>query len=376
LSLNRVSKVDIQVFAFLTHRERYRLSFGLQRVTSASTKVRRLGYFVLFSRILGKDPVPRLVLQQRVIDEKSGNRELLEEACRELPVKRAKSEHVTGEICTEDAFRRYLETAISFRLVQELSGRLYNTKRGEILQALNQGENAFKLNLSQSCLLLRAISEKDYDYTRTVIESSSKNGPDEHVTFFSNVKEIWKQKLARIEHRNIKEYDDLKKAIGTKWDKAKSYYSEDIRSPRLEWLLDLKVIEFWNMRKNRVTFRANPEKLLDNEGNSSKTFVSYMRPLLSSSVVYWNEMPLLKRKSMLESLLKQSFTFFKADPALRKISVNQLLEYGVSLLSGSGIVCEIGDLDDELEQFIKSRSEKYRYVRIISEADRGYISEF
>lgn len=98
---------------------------------------------MLFSRILGKDPVPRLVLQQRIIDERSKNRELLEEACRELPVRRAKSEYVTGEICTEDAFKRYIETAINFGLVQELSGRLYNTKRGEILPALNASDNPF-----------------------------------------------------------------------------------------------------------------------------------------------------------------------------------------------------------------------------------------
>ena len=105
---------------------------------------------------------------------------------------------------------------------------------------MNASDNSFKLNLSQCYLLLKVISENDYDYTRTVIDSSTKNGSDEHAVFFSNVKELWKQKLAKIEPRNIKEYDDLKKAIGTKWDSAKTYYLEDIKAPRLEWLLDLK----------------------------------------------------------------------------------------------------------------------------------------
>jgi hypothetical protein len=325
--------------------------------------------------MLGKDPVPRLILQQRIIDERSRNRELLVETCRELPVRRTKLEHVTGEICTEDAFKRYLETAINFRLVQELSGRLYNTKRGEILPALNSNDNPFKLNLSQCYLLLKVILENDHDYVRTVIESSSKNGPDEHDVFFSKVKELWRQKLAKIEPKNAKEYDDLKRAIGTKWDSAKTYYLEDIRAPRLEWLLDLKVIEFWNMRKNRVTFRPNLERLLDNESKFSSEFVSYMRPLLSSSVTYWNEVSSLKRNNIMDNLLKQSFMLFKASSALRKISVSQLLEFGVSMLSGSGIICEIGDLDDELERFIKTKSDTYRYVKIISEADRGYVSE-
>ena len=85
---------------------------------------------MLFSRILGKDPVPGGCSFNNALSMKKTEIEnCLEEACRELPVRRAKSEYVTGEICTEDAFKRYLETAINFGLVQELSGRLYNTKR-------------------------------------------------------------------------------------------------------------------------------------------------------------------------------------------------------------------------------------------------------
>ena len=43
----------------------------LQRVSSATTKVRRLGYFVLFSLFLKENPLPALVLQQRILNEKT-----------------------------------------------------------------------------------------------------------------------------------------------------------------------------------------------------------------------------------------------------------------------------------------------------------------
>ena len=73
------------------------------------------------------------------------------------------------------------------------------------------------------------------------------------------------------------------------------------------------------MRKNRVTFRPSPDKLLGNESSFSNEFVSYMRPLLNSSTTYWNEMPSPKRNGIVDNLLKQSFALFKAGSALRKI---------------------------------------------------------
>lgn len=71
---------------------------GPQRISSPTTKVRRLGYFILFSQILRENPLPHLILQQRIIDDDSleKNRELLEKACKQLPVRRRGSEIVTA----------------------------------------------------------------------------------------------------------------------------------------------------------------------------------------------------------------------------------------------------------------------------------------
>jgi len=179
----------------------------------------------MFSKMLKEKPFPKLLLQNRIIEKKEESRKLLEQACKELRILRRTSERVTGEIRSEDAFKRYLGVAMELGLVQELSGRLYNTKRGEILSALGKSENAFKLNLAQSYLLLKILLKKDYDYLSSVIRCSIKNGENEYETFFDMVTKVWQHKLEKVDFRNIKAYDALKMAINTKFEEPKSYYN-------------------------------------------------------------------------------------------------------------------------------------------------------
>lgn len=345
----------------------------LQRITSATTKVRRLGYLVFFSKLLTENPLPQLHLQQNVLYEQSRNHKLLEDASKEQPISRRK---VTGEIRSPDAFKRYLGTAIEFGLIQEISGRLHNTKRGEILAALIQDENFFKLSIAQKYLLWKIILDKDYDYVRNVIISTINSEKDEHIAFFTNLKELWQQKLRDTSLRNADDYDNLRRAIDTKWNNQLRYYRENIKAPRIEWLLDLGAVEFWHVGKNHIRFRPNIRTLLDdNQDNFSKKLISFMDPILKMPKAYWNEIPQSKRHLLLEKLLSQSFVLFKPKETISKISANQFLEFGLSTLASYGIVCETRELDESLEQMIKSKTDRYRYVRIVSEADTGYISE-
>jgi len=324
--------------------------------------------------MLKEKPFSRSSLQNRILEKQAENRKLLEQACKELRVRRRTAELVTGEICSEDAFMRYLGAAIELGLMQEFPGRLYNTKRGEILSDLGKNDNPFKLNLAQSYLLLMILLDKDYDYISSVVRCSIKNGKNEYKNFFDSITKIWKQKLENVDFTNVKAYDALRTAINTKWKSPKSYYREIIRASRLEWLSDLKVIEYWNIKTNRVIFRENIENLLGKE-NFSDSFVTYMQSLLKGTITYWKEIPLQKRNKLVDRILKRGFSLFKTSDAIPKISANQLLEYGLSILAESGIVCSIEELDDAVKQFILSNLDSYRYVTIISEADRGYISE-
>jgi len=232
------------------------------------------------------------------------------------------------------------------------------------------------LSIGQIHLMWRLVLEKDYDYLVNVILCAINNPHDEEKAFFSGLKELWQRKLRMAAVRNVDEYDGLKKAIETKWSNQKRYYKENIKANRIEWLLDLNAIEFWNLKKHSVIFRANIEKLLDaDKNNFSNAFVSYMEPVLKKKRTYWNEIPSAKKKQILSTLLAKSFTLFKAKNEVPKISVDQLLEYGTSVLSNSAIICETGELGEALEQFTRLETDKYRYVRILSEADTGYVTE-
>jgi hypothetical protein len=333
---------------------------------------------VLFSRFLTEGPIPRLLLQQRIFNEKSKNRRLLEEACKELRVTRAGPELVTGEIRNDDAARRYLRTAISLGLVKEISGRLYNTKRGEVLASLSKGTNPFRLSFAQKYLLFKTIIEKDYDYIRTVVVCALEDGSNEAQHFFKMLQDLWQQKLSKAQLRGPEAYDQLRKAMRFRRksvESTKKYYFENIKALRLEWLLDLSAIDFWNQRKNRISYRDSLGLLLDSdESDFSSQFVFHMKPLLNISITYWQEVPVLQKTKILERFLQQSFSLFTASVTLQKISMNQYLEYGVSTLAESGIICEIEELASSFEDFIEGRLDSYRYVKIVSEADRGYIS--
>jgi hypothetical protein len=354
----------------------------LQRITSTTTKVRRLGYFVLFSKILNNTPLPSQSLQSRVIEEESQNRKYLEDACRELPIKRRGSESVTGEICSEgktkgeDAFKRYLGTVIEFGLVHEIAGRLYNTKRGEVLSALSEKSiNPFRLSFAQKYWFLKLILEKDYDYSRTALLCSIERETNEEQKFFSMLQELWRHRLITGNFKSPETYDELRKAINTKWTDQKRYYFENIKAPRLEWFSDLTVIDFWNINQNRVTVRDTVRLLLESEEtNFSSLFVSHMKPSLKGSVTYWKEIVKKERDEWLRRFVLQSFDLFTSD-VLPRISVNQIIEYSLSILAEFGVVCESNEFEDALERFVEGKSEKYRYVKTISEADRGYISK-
>ena len=354
----------------------------LQRITSATTKVRRLGYFVLFSRILKNTPLSPQSLQMQIVAEESKNRKYLEDACREIPVMRKNQEFVTGEICSQgrtkgkDAFNRYLNTAAEFGFVHKMAGRLYNTKRGEVLSALSEeSANPFALSFAQKFWFFKVILEKDYDYSRTALFCSLENAPNEESRFLSMVQDLWRHKLAAGTFRSPETYDAIKKAINTKWDSPKKYYSENIKAPRLEWLADLSAIDFWNIRQNRLTVRDSLKQLFDSEEkNFSLLFVLHMKPMLQVSITHWKEIDRKEKNEWLERFVVKSFDLFTSE-TLPRVSVNQVIEYSLSILAQSGVVCESDELEGELGRFAEEKSEKYRYVETISEADRGYISK-
>ena len=100
----------------------------------------------------------------------------------------------------------------------------------------------------------------------------------------------------------------------------------------------------------------------------------HLAPTLKKSITYWKEISKKEKDQWLETLIVDSFKLFTSE-TLPRISENQLVEYGLSTLVQNGMVCEMDEFESDLELFAQGKTDKYRYVRTISEADRGYISE-
>ncbi len=176
--------------------------------------------------------------------------------------------------------------------------------------------------------------------------------------------------------RNVKLYDQLKTAVNTHWDVPDRYFKEIVKGPRLEWLLDSNAIEHWNMKNNSISFIGDIDQLFNsNETNFSMIFAHYRKKATKKPVIYWSDFSTDERTIIIDSLLVKAFEIFKTNDALPKISVNQFLEYCMAVLSEQRIVCEISEFDHSLEEYVQSITPSYRYVKINSEVDRGYISK-
>ncbi len=69
-----------------------------------------------------------------------------------------------------------------------------------------------------------------------------------------------------------------------------------------------------------------------------------MKPFVNGSITYWRELRDRERDRWLEKFVVKSFDLFASD-TLPRISVNQVTEYGLSVLAQSGVICE----NDEFE---------------------------
>ena len=65
-----------------------------------------------------------------------------------------------------------------------------------------------------------------------VLTCSMEHPPNEEIKFFEMLQELWRRKLAVGSFRRPETYDEIKRAINTKWKAPKKYYSENIKAPR------------------------------------------------------------------------------------------------------------------------------------------------
>ncbi|HUK50034.1 MAG TPA: hypothetical protein VLV18_03270, partial [Terriglobales bacterium] len=229
----------------------------IRRLVSPTSKVRRLGYFVGLCKFFTTGGRPASGnLATTLLHWAKDNAHFLETYSEDLPVNRKQGSHVVGAISSKKGADRYLDTAKEMDLVTLLGRQWQTTKTGHLLNVVPASPNPFGLSAAQRFILFDVIRNFDYLYLRTLVRLILEQDPLTDPLLFkkeliSQVNEIAKTATTSEElidcnnvRRNIENWKDLDR-----------YFKEQIKGPRLEWLVDLGLLTRWNQRANYITLR-------------------------------------------------------------------------------------------------------------------------
>jgi hypothetical protein len=288
---------------------------------------------------------------------------------------------VVGEITGEGAARRYIEAGHEMGLIVPIGREWQNTKAGHVLIALRRGQNIFKLSLAQRFMFFHILLERDYLYLKTLFELlADEPGLDDIERFqqkvTSSIDGFVKRSKKTSEVVKLREAE--KEIRG--WTDP-SYYRDHIRATRLEWLLDLGILTKWNQHVNYLTFRPNTKDFFSSSDIQTKwlaekyaeTFYTCFQDAFSMKVIHWRNVRNPKRKALLTEYLEDATAIFRPNAQIDKISAWQFLNYASCLLlTEKGIIASQVELESALAA-VAARFSGYRYVKMTSDVDIGYI---
>lgn len=356
-----------------------------QRLTSPTVKVRRLGYLVAIPSIVNNREIPVRTLKKHLLDWAEENATFFRHYSMSLPVTRLRRWLLAGEITTIGAAGRYIKTCEELGLIVRMKG-FKISKIGKAISALSIDGNPFELPIGQLFVVLKWLLEKDYDALSTLVKILLNREEDQVEFFQEEIERRLDEKVERATRMNrFYLVDKLKRRIELlrSWRSPHRYYHENIKAPRLEWMLDLKLLKYWNQRVDAFDLQDNVRKFFpsDNIGNRwlqdefPYLFANFYSDSFKKRMVYWSNLPQNERLELLSSLMSRSMEIFETGPELRKISANQFFEYSLAfLIQNRSIVVPLSRLEKDLIDFIESGKLEYRYVQTVSVADRGYIA--
>jgi hypothetical protein len=365
-----------------------------QRLTSPTVKVRRLGYLTSIPLVVQDREVPVRMLNSIVCNWARKNRKFFEHYSLELPVTRTKKRLLTGEIRTAGAAGRYVRTCEELGLLVRVGehrrvkiGGFRVSKTGKAILALSTDGNPFKLTTGQSFLILKSLLEKDYDCLSVLVKVLRTREKSRMDSFRIEIQSKLHRKIEKATEMNrLYLVDALKKRVEIlrNWKKPLRYYSENIEAPRLEWMVDLKLLKHWNQRTSTVDLRDDVEVFFEEDIIDHKwlydefpyIYVRSFSELFKDKVQHWVDLDRKEKLNLLDRLLAKSMAIFKTGVEIGKISADEFFEYSLGfLIQNESVVTSLGEFEKDLISFTRSGKLNYRYLQTISPVDRGYITK-
>jgi hypothetical protein len=307
----------------------------------------------------------------------------------QLPVARVRKTDITGQITNPDAASRYITTCREFGFIAQIFKQVRSfrvSKIGSAISALSLGGNPFKLTQGQIFLVLKSLLEKDYDCLSLLIETLAKKRSDRIEYFQNGLENRLKLKIEKAKETNkLRLVDQLKRHSKRlrKWQKPLRYYPENIEAPRIEWLLDLNLIKYWDQRAGKVSFQDRIDVLFDSDLLSRKwledefptLFARLYSPSLKTRIANWIELDVEERVRLLNLLLKDSMERFQTTIEVGKISADEFFWFTMGfLIQNKKAIASLSNLEEDLVNFTRMGKVPYRYVQTVSPADKGYIA--
>ena len=325
------------------------------RIISTNIKTRRLGYIIALIDLIGNnflfldDVLRRLEFwakkKQKELERYFGRTGLITESPKHYPA------------------RRYIHLAENLRLVKISRNECALTKIGQpLLYLAKSPQNPFHLTDEQVCYLLKRILENDFDYFLPLLKLLKK---------FNKTKEIFLNfKKAVLNHLEIKseKIKDILKSSDIKerknqilrWTQEKKYL-EHIIYPRLDWMIDLRILNAHKYRRRIYEFTEEGANFLKEMERMEvkdldKWLEEHFYKIFGRSFIKGKKIPFImlnnrERFKYISNFLEDSFRKFSSPSLpLQHMSANTFLEYTCTKLVVMGILPSFDQLKDTLKQ--------------------------
>jgi hypothetical protein len=346
----------------------------LRFLTSPTTKVRRLGYFILITQDLKDKTLGAGLLEQNLLKKINERHFYLEEYCKCLPVK-SRRPFITGEITNKDAARRYITTAQEAGLIEDIGQEFFNTKLGNVLAHLPCNPNPFKLTLEQKFFILKLLLKLDYDCLKLLAHLMKFN-----VEPHKFPKQFQEGLIKFLEDKP--EAKKVKERI-IKWKNVERYVTEHIKATRLEWLTDLGIVAFWNKITDYVLLKDEFYTFFEGDFQENtfersfpyKFYLLYFKDF-STPVRELKSLSQDEKLEYLRDVLVKAFEYFKPHPSIHKISADQFIEYSTcTLLTRYGVIANKFEILELLEDNKITEKFNLKFTKMHSRDDTGFIQK-
>ncbi len=336
----------------------YNIELDSIKVLTLQTKVRRLAYMKMILNLFHKSNYfPDNIFNKKVEVESTRHKEDL--------LNYINSKGIVEITKTGNSSKPYIDTLIDLKLIYAQNNRFQLSKYGKIFNVLMykldcKSNNYFNLSEYEKTFFLSFIIQRDNFYIWSLIDLIYIFN---NRTTIKNIKEIFQQyiiqqlqatlKYSKLSNKNIQKIITQIKRIQS-WKKPQVYL-EHIIEPRINWLLDLSILDKSEFLKDRIVL-SEKGLILFNTLNSyydmfqekyaimteiiNRDFFNLVNEMYSIDAINVNDADLV----LIEEYIDESFYLFKTI-APNRVTASQAILYTcfMMLLKEKKIVnfCEI-----------------------------------